>query len=211
MRKVIDSLTYYGIKLYSYVKELRLSYENFEIEKIVLNPLYKYSCQCCVDGFYQQYLWSKGRDYVIRLGIYNPKCRVPPEIELGRQYDHEIRGIVLHPNHHGFSLLDKKLEYVYEFAEYHDLPLVIHSPNEREIKKVLEYKVTIIVVSSSNNFSLSIPNVYYIKDKPLNERDIYGSGSPYNNKDLIESLKENSSFYNERSFYYLAKELFDKN
>ncbi|MBW9141561.1 MAG: hypothetical protein K1T65_07765, partial [Candidatus Aramenus sp.] len=46
---------------------------------VVLNPSYKYGCMCCVDGFYQQYLWNKDKDY-LQLGIYNPKCRVPAEV-----------------------------------------------------------------------------------------------------------------------------------
>jgi len=209
VKKVIDSLTFYGIKLYSYVKDLKLEVDDFLIEKIVLNPLYKYSCQCCVDGFYQQFLWSKGRDYVLRLGIYNPKCRVPPQIELERQYDHEIHGIVLHPQHHGFSLLDKKLEYVYQFAEDHDLPLVIHKPNVKELEKVLQYKVVLVLVDTEER--LESERVYYITQKPSSENEMYGSGSPYNGKDLIEVLKENEKNYKKELFYDLPKSLFDKN
>jgi len=209
VKKVIDSLTFYGIKLYSYVKDLKLEVDDFLIEKIVLNPLYKYSCQCCVDGFYQQFLWSKGRDYVLRLGIYNPKCRVPPQIELERQYDHEIRGIVLHPQHHGFSLLDKKLEYVYQFAEDHDLPLIIHKPNIKELEKVMHYNVTLVLVDTEER--LESERVYYIKQKPSRENEMYGSGSPYNGKDLIEVLKENEKNYKKELFYDLPKRLFDKN
>ncbi|BAB65942.1 hypothetical protein [Sulfurisphaera tokodaii] len=210
MRKVIDSLTFYGIKLYSYVKDLKLEYEDFIIEKIILNPLYKYSCQCCVDGFYQQYLWSKGRDYVIRLGIYNPKCRVPPQIELERQYDHEIHGIMLHPKHHGFSLLDKRLEFVYMFAEDHELPLIIHSPDESELRKILEFVSTNIIIVSNTDININSSKIFYIREKPTKENEIYGSGSPYT-KDIIESLKINSSFYNQETFYFLAKKLFNKN
>lgn len=209
MKKVIDSLTFYGIKLYSYVKDLKLEVDDFLIEKIVLNPLYKYSCQCCVDGFYQQFLWSKGRDYVLRLGIYNPKCRVPPQIELERQYDHEIHGIVLHPQHHGFSLLDKKLEYVYQFAEDHDLPLVIHKPDMKELEKVLQYKVILVLVDAEKR--LESERVYYITQKPLRENEIYGSGSPYNGKNLTDVLKENEENYKKELFYDLPKRLFDKN
>jgi len=209
VKKVIDSLTFYGIKLYSYVKDLKLEFDDFLIEKIVLNPLYKYSCQCCVDGFYQQYLWSKGRDYTLRLGIYNPKCRVPPQIELERQYDHEIRGIVLHPQHHGFSLLDKKLEYVYQFAEDHNLPIVIHRPNIKELEKVLQYKVILILIDIEGK--IENERVYYITQKPTRENEIYGSGSPYNGKDLIEVLKENKKEYKKELFYDLPKRLFNKN
>jgi len=209
VKKVIDSLTFYGIKLYSYVKDLKLEFDDFLIEKIVLNPLYKYSCKCCVDGFYQQYLWSKGRDYTLRLGIYNPKCRIPPQIELERQYAHEIHGIVIHPQHHGFSLLDKKLEYVYQFAEDHNLPLIIHKPNIKELEKVLRYKVVLVLVDIKEK--LGSERVYYIAQKPSEKREIYGSGSPYNGKDLIDILKENRENYNKELFYDLPKRLFDKN
>ena len=209
MKKVIDSLTFYGIKLYSYVKDLKLDFDDFIIEKIILNPLYKYACQCCSDGFYQQYLWSKERNYVLRLGIYNPKCRIPPQIEIGRQYDHEIHGIVLHPQHHGFSLLDKKLEYIYQFAEDHDLPLVVHKPNIKELEKVLQYNVILILVDTE--VKIESNRVYYITKSPSINKEIYGSGSPYNGKDLIEVLRENKERYNKELFYDLPKKLFDKN
>lgn len=208
MRKVIDTLTFYGIKLYSYVKDLPLNYEDIEIEKIILNPLYKYSCQCCVDGFYQQYLWSKGKNYTIRLGIYNPKCRIPPQIEIERQYDHEIRGIVLHPKHHGFSLLDNRLEYVYQFAEDHELPLIIHQPNTSEVRKMLQYKVNIVLVNSEK--IVKGDRIFYISERPSLSDEIYGSGSPYNGKGIIEALKENLNSYNPYLYYYLPKKLFDK-
>jgi len=209
VKKVIDSLTFYGIKLYSYVKDLKLEFGDFLIEKIILNPTYKYSCQCCVDGFYQQYLWSKERDYTLRLGIYNPKCRVPPQIELERQYEHGIRGIVLHPQHHGFSLLHEKLEYIYQFAEDHNLPIVVHKPNIKELEKILQYNVVLVLVDAEER--LENDRVYYITKSPSKKKEIYGSESPYNGKDLIDVLKENEEKYNKELFYDLPKRLFDKN
>jgi len=44
------------------MEEPKLREDGIEINRIVLNPIYKYSCDCCVDGFYQQYLWGR-KDY----------------------------------------------------------------------------------------------------------------------------------------------------
>ncbi|BCU71533.1 amidohydrolase family protein [Stygiolobus caldivivus] len=117
---------------------------------IVLNPAYKYACMCCVDGFYQQYLWNKGRGY-LQLGIYNPKCRVPAEVELGRQYDKGIVGIVLNPINHDFYL--REAGRVFQFAEDHDLPLFIYTGkgkgNPADLKGVLEeFKVKVVLLRS---------------------------------------------------------------
>lgn len=202
--KIIDALTHYGIKLYSYVKDLQLTDGEIEIEKIVLNPIYKYSCECCVDGFYQQYLWSKDKDFVIRLGIYNPKCRVPPQIELERQYEKEIYGIVLHPRHHGFSLIDERLSYIYEFANDHNLPIIIHEPEMNEVNKISNmYNLKIGIVSSKCDSS------FYCISTSKNNKGIYGSGSPYNGKGLIESAKLYVSNYDIMFHYLNAKNFFN--
>ncbi|QKR00642.1 amidohydrolase family protein [Metallosphaera tengchongensis] len=117
---------------------------------VVLNPAYKYSCQCCVDGFYQQYLWNKGKDY-LQLGIYNPRCRVPAKVELGRQLDRGIVGIVLNPINHDFHLQDAT--EVYQFAEDHDLPLFVYTGrgkgNPNHLSNVLkEFKLTVVLLGS---------------------------------------------------------------
>jgi predicted TIM-barrel fold metal-dependent hydrolase len=90
----------------------------------VLNPAYKYACDCCVDGFYQQYQIM--RDYP-RLGIYNPKCRVPPEVEVYRQIERGVVGLVLNPVNHSFSLLDERVERVVRILEKEDLPLLVYT------------------------------------------------------------------------------------
>lgn len=205
--KIIDSLTYYGIKLYNYVNSLELKDENIEIEKIVLSPLYKYSCQCCVDGFYQQYLWSLDKDYVIRLGIYNPNCRVPPHIEIPRQFSKGIRGIVLSPNHHGFELNHPNLTYVYEFAEAHDLPLIIYLPANLSFLK--GYKLRIGLINwKREDLNEYVSNGYYLfsssKEGEI-KNVIYASQSPYSGKSLLEAAKDFSSSYDFNVGYYNAK------
>jgi len=163
---------------------------------IVLNPAYKYGCMCCVDGFYQQYLWNKGKDY-LQLGIYNPKCRVPAEVELGRQYDKGIVGIVLNPINHDFEL--KEAWKVYQFAEDHNLPVFVCTGrgkgNPLELKNIVkEYKIRIVlmrlgypqyinqakeVIKESNIYGeISSVPIDLVKDFPK-DKLIFGSCYPY--------------------------------
>lgn len=204
MRKFIDSLTYYGIKFYSYVSSLELKDEEIEIEKIVLSPLYKHSCQCCVDGFYQQYLWSFDKDYVIKLGIYNPNCRVPPNVELPRQFDKGIHGIVLAPTHHGFELNHPNLAYVYEFSESNDLPLIIYLPANLSFLKGYKLRIGLVNWEKEKDY---ISKGYYLFSSK-NEgysRSVYASQSPYSGKSLLESAKEFLRNYDPMIAYYNAK------
>lgn len=191
--RFIDFNTHYGIKLYGYFKkEIKLKEDNIEINKIVLNPAYKYSCECCVDGFYQQYLWSKDKAFALRLGIYNPKCRISPQVEIPRQFEKGIVGIVLHPTHHGFSLLHNKLQYVYEFIDKNKLILVVHNAVKEEIEYLLDkYNFNVVLIDS--NFVINDKRVYYVvnhQSRYIPPRAIYGSNSPYNSLDLIESARE---------------------
>ncbi|ARM76826.1 hypothetical protein [Acidianus manzaensis] len=206
MRRFIDGLTYYGIKLYSYVKNLETNSDDLFIEKIVLSPLYKYSCQCCVDGFYQQYLWSLDKPYVIRLGIYNPNCRVPANVEINRQYDKGIHGIVLNPSHHQFSLDNDKLKYVYEFAEDHDLPIIIYLPANLDVLETYN-KIKVGLVNWEGKIDEISPRYYLFSSKVFSRRDrlIYASQSPYSGISLIESAK-NLPFYDEKIMYENVKE-----
>ncbi|AWR98002.1 hypothetical protein DFR86_10950 [Acidianus sulfidivorans JP7] len=211
MLKVIDGLTYYGIKFYSYVKTIERQINDIEIEKIVLSPLYKYSCKCCVDGFYQQYLWSLDKDYVIRLGIYNPNCRVPPNIEIPRQYDKGIHGIVLNPVHHEFSLDHPNLAYVYEFAEDHDLPIIVYLPSNIEILN--NYKIKVGLVNWDKNNSVELKNdnnknrYCFFSSSGIGESNIYASQSPYFETSPIDSIKKIKT-YDQKFVYYNAKDFF---
>ena len=163
---------------------------------VVLNPAYKYACMCCVDGFYQQWMWRRGKDY-LQLGIYNPKCRVPAEIELGRQYDKGIVGIVLNPINHDFNLKDAWK--VYQFAEDHDLPVFIYTGkgkgNPGDLKGIVEeFKVKFVLLHlgypdyvEEAKELIKVDNVYgevslvppsVLKEFPK-EKLIYGSCYPY--------------------------------
>lgn len=194
--KIVDARTHYGIKLYpgSYVKDVKTREGDIEIEKIVLNPAYMYACDCCVDGFYQQYLWSKDKNYVIKLGMYNPKCRVPPEIEITRQLERGIRGLVLHPLHHNYSLLDERVHKLLNIVNDYSLPLFIFKPKKEELEKII-YEISVPVVLIEVDYILPYDSVYYevnanSRIKPNAKKAIYGSGAPYNGKNAIESAKQ---------------------
>lgn len=213
--KIVDSRTHYGLKLYpeSYVKDVSLRLEEIQIEKIVLNPAYKYACECCVDGFYQQYLWSVGKDYVVMLGMYNPKCRVRAEIEINRQVDKGIRGLVLHPLHHNYSLLDEKALKVIKIADDYDLPLFIFTPKREEILKIAD-NVTIPIVLIGVDYVIAKDNVYYevnfnTKINADKEHLVYGSGSPYNKMSAIDSALHTLKVieYDENVFYRNIKKI----
>ncbi|WP_338602062.1 hypothetical protein V6M85_01425 [Sulfolobus tengchongensis] len=186
----IDFNTHYGIRLYNYLREPKLKEDDIIIGKIVLNPIYKYSCDCCVDGFYQQYLWRKS--YTLQLGIYNPRCRVPPQVELIRQVEKGIIGVVLHPKHHNFSLLHPSLSFVYKLIEKRNLLLVIYEPNFEELIELLS-KYTFNVVLINTKYVINDDRVYYVVNHNSTNidpvRSIYGSDSPYNSLDLIESAR----------------------
>lgn len=117
---------------------------------IFLNPAYKYSCQCCVDGFYQQLAWNKDKGYP-QLGIYNPKCRVPIEVELGRQLDKGIVGIVLNPINHGYDIFEASK--VFQFAEDQGLPVYIYAGKISDLEKLSwvldEFRITIVMIRGS--------------------------------------------------------------
>ncbi|QXJ29480.1 hypothetical protein [Saccharolobus shibatae] len=187
----IDFNTHYGIKLYNYLEEPKLREDKIEINRIVLNPIYKYSCDCCVDGFYQQYLWGK-KDYILRLGIYNPRCRVPPQVELLRQVERGIIGIVLSPKHHNFSLLHPSLSFVYELINRKGLFLVLYDPSLDELKWLLD-KYTFPVVLINSKHVINDERVYYVVNHTSTIIDprssIYGSDAPYNSLNLIQSAK----------------------
>ncbi|ADX85036.1 hypothetical protein [Saccharolobus islandicus] len=187
----IDFNTHYGIRLYNYIEEPKLREDEVEIKRILLNPIYKYSCDCCVDGFYQQYLWGR-KDYTLRLGIYNPRCRVPPQVELIRQVDRGIIGVVLSPKHHNFSLRHSSLNFVYELIDRKGLILVLYDPSLDELKWLLD-KYTFPVVLINSEHVVNNERVYYVVNHSSTiidpRRSIYGSDAPYNSLNLIQSAK----------------------
>ena len=197
MEVYIDALTHYGLKLYSWV-DLQVERGDKRFQYVVLDPSYKYACACCVDGFYQQYLWSQGRDYVLRLGTYNPVCRVPPEVEVSRQLERGVVGFVLSPDRHGFSLLDRKLGFIYEVVESRGLLLYLKGFSAREYSALREsYRFEKVLVPlryfrGDLDELLGFGEVYFVTDTPIGEvpleKQVYGSDSPYSGRGLWESV-----------------------
>lgn len=113
MLEVIDVNVHLGLKLFP-AESPPVSF--------ILNPSYKFACKCCVDGFYQQYLLYPEKP---RLGIYNPACRVPPEVEVSRQMERGIVGFVLNPINHDYNLRD--ISPLVRVLEKYDLPLMVYT------------------------------------------------------------------------------------
>ena len=216
MELYIDALTHYGLKLYSWVN-LQVERGSKRFQYVVLDPSYKYACACCVDGFYQQYLWSQGRDYVLRLGTYNPICRVPPEVEVSRQLERGVVGFVLSPDRHGFSLLDRKLDFIYEVVESGSMLLYLKGFSVREYSALREsYRFEKVLVPlryfrGDLDELLGFGEVYFVTHRPRDDlplsRQIYGSDSPYNGKGLWDSVSDpyNLDFYYRNFFELLAR------
>ncbi|BDC19398.1 amidohydrolase family protein [Acidianus sp. HS-5] len=178
---------------------------------ILLNPAYKYSCQCCVDGFYQQYLWLKDKKesktkYRL-LGMYNPRCRVPLEVELKRQYEKGIEGIVLTPDKHGYSI--NEMDKILEFAEKYELPIFIKTKQDitEKVKQFPRLNFVILgsyypqekIVYKLLNFNRVFFETSGVPEEFLNgiprRRLIYGSGYPYlpfKSYNLIDKISENA-------------------
>lgn len=147
MIKVIDVHVHYHIFLKKIPKHcegflanvegtrMTLKNEYIEIEKVLLVPSHPCYTEECYDGFYIDYEERKrNSDLFLQWGEVNPlRCNVKEELE--RQYSLGIIGIKLHPVHHAFKPNGyreeegglKQLLYVYEFAEDHDLPVLIHT------------------------------------------------------------------------------------
>jgi len=147
MIKVIDAHVHYHIysrKIPEHCKEflenveetsITLKNEFVEIEKILLVPSHPCHSDDCYDGFYIDYEERKRNpDLYLQWGEVNPwRCDVRRELD--KQYSLGIIGIKLHPVHHAFKPNAyreeegglKQLLYVYEFAEDHDLPILIHT------------------------------------------------------------------------------------
>jgi predicted TIM-barrel fold metal-dependent hydrolase len=195
VRRFIDANTHYGVELYKYTATPRMEEGDVVVEGVVLNPLYKYACECCVDGFYQQYLWARDRgDKFLRLRLYNPRCRVPAETEVKRQLEKGVIGFVLSPVHHDFSLLDDRLGFLYNAVEREGQLLFIHGAKREELEELFSTReVKVLLLYSS--FTLDDRRVYYVVESGEEasrfprERSVYGSDSPYRGVELLESAK----------------------
>lgn len=115
--EIIDINVHLGLKLYPTSAE-------YPLRNFVLNPAYKYGCECCVDGFYQQYMKYPDKP---RLGIYNVRCRIPPQVEVYRQIEKGIVGLILNPINHSFSLKDERVLELIKIVEKEDLPLLVYT------------------------------------------------------------------------------------
>jgi len=211
---IIDINVHLGIKLYP---PSTLP----EVDAFILNPSYKYGCDCCVDGFYQQYLTFK--EYP-RFGIYNVKCRISPEVELYRQIEKGIRGVILNPINHSYSLLDDRVGNIIKILEKEDLPLLLYTGkgygNPAHVKKFISRVPYVILIHSGYpdyvkealellredkvyfETSLVPPNISLL----FEGKRIFGSEYPYiklNFRERIEELRLDS---NEK--YGYAKRIF---
>ncbi|MEM3226519.1 MAG: amidohydrolase family protein [Saccharolobus sp.] len=172
MIKVIDAHVHYHIlmrKIPEHCKEfleniegakLTIKNDNIEIEKILLVPSYPCYSEDCYDGFYIDYEERrKNPDLYLQWGEVNPiTCNVKEELE--KQYSLGIVGIKLHPVHHAFKPNAyreeegglKNLLYIYEFAEDHDLPVMIHTGTSIGAKSRNKYADPIYVDDVAKDF-----------------------------------------------------------
>ncbi|EZQ11366.1 MULTISPECIES: amidohydrolase family protein [Acidianus] len=148
--KIIDSHVHLGLgkmpeHCYDFVKivgshdfrreEVLLEDDEVIVEKVVLVPSYPCGSSSCTDGFYSQVKWRSTDERFLQYGTLNPNCQIDVKEELGFQYDLGIVGIKLHPVHHFFKPNAyreeegglKQLEKIYEFAQDHSLPVIIHT------------------------------------------------------------------------------------
>ncbi|MEM3911497.1 MAG: amidohydrolase family protein [Saccharolobus sp.] len=172
MIKVIDAHVHYHIlmrKIPEHCKEfleniegakLTIKNDNIEIEKILLVPSHPCYSEDCYDGFYIDYEERrKNPDLYLQWGEVNPiTCNVKEELE--KQYSLGIVGIKLHPVHHAFKPNAyreeegglKNLLYIYEFAEDHDLPVMIHTGTSIGAKSRNKYADPIYVDDVAKDF-----------------------------------------------------------
>lgn len=115
---------------------LSLRAEGIEVEKVLLVPSFPCGNRSCSDGFYQQVEWRRGKEeWTAQWGSLNPLGCEDIRKEAERQYDLGIVGFKIHPVHHGYAPNAyreeeggmKPLETIYQFAEDHDLPLLVHT------------------------------------------------------------------------------------
>jgi len=158
--KRIDSLEALKLK----PKDLILNSEKAEIEKIILVPSYPCGNNESVDGFYEQYEWRKGYDFLLQYGTINPMANVNVREELSKQYSLGIVGIKLHPVHHGYKPNDyreeerrlKRLEEVYQFAQDYNLPVTIHTGTSLTVNSRNKYGNPIFVDDVVKDFKIKI-------------------------------------------------------
>lgn len=165
------------------------------LDLVLLNPSYRLGCQCCVDGFYQQYLWSRGRKGFIQLGIYNPRCRVPVEVELERQISKGIAGVVLNPANHGYALKEAKRVVDYVNRRKLNIYLYTRTLGLEELETLNDgLDVNLIILDPRNEISplFRETNVYVnVRDYTgdvSRRRAILGTFYPYEREEKAKEL-----------------------
>lgn len=125
-----------GLRYKPMPAEVNLELEDVVVEKVVLVPSFPCGNTASTDGFWPQKHWrSMMEDRFLQYGTVNPNSEVSVEEELASQYSGGIVGIKLHPVHHFYKPNDYReeekglgrLQQVYEFAEDHHLPVIIHT------------------------------------------------------------------------------------
>ncbi|WP_248547547.1 amidohydrolase family protein [Metallosphaera sedula] len=140
-----------------------LNFKDVTVEKVLLVPSHPCWSEECSDGFDLDYEIRKGSELFHQWGEVNPvTCNVEQELE--RQYSLGIVGIKLHPVHHGFSPNayrpeeggDKKLEFIYSFAEEKKLPILIHTGTSIGVKARNKYGDPILVDDVVKDFDVTL-------------------------------------------------------
>ena len=148
MIRVVDVHVHYAImkfgtpdhcrRLAEMAKGARFNVRNevVEIEKVILVPSFPCHSDKCGDAFYDNVkVIKENPDLFATWGEVDPNYCTDPVKELEKQYELGIVGIKLHPVHKWFKPNayreeeggNKKLLRIYEFAEDHGLPVLVHT------------------------------------------------------------------------------------
>ncbi|MEM3863585.1 MAG: amidohydrolase family protein [Metallosphaera sp.] len=139
------------------------SFDDVEIEKIILVPSHPCWSEDCSDGFYFDYEERLKNQMFLQWGEVNPiTCKVREELE--RQHKIGIVGLKLHPVHHGFSPNgyrpeeggNKELLEIYQFAEEKKLPILFHTGTSVGVGSRNKYGDPILIDDVIKDFDLKV-------------------------------------------------------
>lgn len=141
-----------------------LRYQDVEVEKVILVPSHPCWSEECSDGFdHDLRTVRENPDLFLLWGEVNPvTCDVRRELE--RQYSLGIVGLKLHPVHHGFPVNgyreeeggDRDLEFIYQFARDHRLPILVHTGTSVGVKSRNKYGDPMSLDDVIKDFDLTI-------------------------------------------------------
>jgi predicted TIM-barrel fold metal-dependent hydrolase len=176
MIKVTDSHVHYHIFLrripqhcssfLANVEDTRfeLTYQDLEVEKVMLVPSHPCWSQDCSDGFdIDLEVSRKNPELFLLWGEVNPvTCDVKKELE--RQYSLGIVGIKLHPVHHGFPPNgyreeeggDRNLEFIYQFAQDNRLPVLVHTGTSVGVRSRNKFGDPMLLDDVIKDFNLNL-------------------------------------------------------